>query len=135
MPKLTWQGKEQVLQHHLDVPFHILHKQYSFQAPPSKPHNRQDNILIHGDNLLALKSLLPEFGGQVNCIYIDPPYNTGNENWVYNQCQRPADSKMAGRSGRQRRRRFLTSRQMAVHDVSASEIAQTTFGRRRRDFY
>lgn len=84
MPKLIWQGKEQVLQHHLDVPFHILHKQYSFQAPPSKPHNRQDNILIHGDNLLALKSLLPEFGGQVNCIYIDPPYNTGNENWVYN---------------------------------------------------
>lgn len=84
MPKLIWQGKEQVLQHHLDVPFHILHKQYSFQAPSSKPHNRQDNILIHGDNLLALKSLLPEFGGQVNCIYIDPPYNTGNENWVYN---------------------------------------------------
>lgn len=84
MPKLTWQGKEQVLHHHLDVPFHLLKKQYDFVADDNKPTNRTDNILIHGDNLTALKSLLPEFGGRVNCIYIDPPYNTGNENWVYN---------------------------------------------------
>lgn len=84
MPKLIWQGKEQVLQHHLDVPFHVLHQQYSFSADSDKPHNRQDNMLIHGDNLTALKSLLPEFGGRVHCIYIDPPYNTGNENWIYN---------------------------------------------------
>lgn len=41
-------------------------------------------MLIHGDNLLALKTLIPEFKGRINCIYIDPPYNTGNENWVYN---------------------------------------------------
>lgn len=66
------------------MPFHLLKKQYDFVADDNKPTNRTDNILIHGDNLTALKSLLPEFGGRVNCIYIDPPYNTGNENWVYN---------------------------------------------------
>ncbi|MFU8925111.1 site-specific DNA-methyltransferase [Acinetobacter puyangensis] len=43
-----------------------------------------NNRIIHGDNLTVLKSLLPEFEGKVNCIYIDPPYNTGNEGWVYN---------------------------------------------------
>src|SRR5438874_1757501 len=42
------------------------------------------NLLVQGDNLLALKALLPYYAGQVKCIYIDPPYNTGNENWVYN---------------------------------------------------
>jgi len=42
------------------------------------------NKIIHGDNLEALKSLLPEFEGKIKCIYIDPPYNTGNESWVYN---------------------------------------------------
>jgi len=84
MPELTWQGKAQVKLHHLDVPFHFLNKQYDFHAAAGSPDNRSDNILIHGDNLLALKSLLPEFGGRIHCIYIDPPYNTGNENWVYN---------------------------------------------------
>ena len=84
MPELIWQGKKEIKQHHLDVPFHVLKEQYDFQADSEMPENRRDNILIHGDNLLALKSLLPKFGGRVNCIYIDPPYNTGNENWVYN---------------------------------------------------
>nr|WP_314764331.1 site-specific DNA-methyltransferase [uncultured Neisseria sp.] len=84
MPELTWQGKAQVKLHHLDVPFHLLNKQYDFHAAAGAPDNRSDNILIHGDNLLALKSLLPEFGGKINCIYIDPPYNTGKEGWVYN---------------------------------------------------
>lgn len=84
MPELTWQGKAQVKLHHLDVPFHLLNKQYDFHAAAGSPDNRSDNILIHGDNLLALKSLLPEFGGKINCIYIDPPYNTGEEKWVYN---------------------------------------------------
>jgi len=42
------------------------------------------NLLVQGDNLIALKALLPYYAGQVKCIYIDPPYNTGNENWVYN---------------------------------------------------
>lgn len=84
MPQLTWVGKDKVKNHHHEVPFHLLDKIRDFQAAPGKPDNRRDNILIHGDNLLALKSLLPEFGGRVNCIYIDPPYNTGNEGWVYN---------------------------------------------------
>lgn len=84
MPELIWSGKDKVKFHHHDVPFHLLDEQYRFTAEAGKPQNREDNILIHGDNLLALKSLLPEFGGRINCIYIDPPYNTGNENWVYN---------------------------------------------------
>lgn len=84
MPELIWSGKDKVKFHHHDVPFHLLDEQYRFTAGAGKPQNREDNILIHGDNLLALKSLLPEFGGRINCIYIDPPYNTGNENWVYN---------------------------------------------------
>ncbi len=84
MPELIWSGKDKVKFHHHDVPFHLLNEQYRFNAESGRPQNREDNILIHGDNLLALKSLLPEFGGKINCIYIDPPYNTGNENWVYN---------------------------------------------------
>lgn len=84
MPELIWSGKDKVKFHHHDVPFHLLDEQYRFTAEAGKPQNREDNILIHGDNLLALKSLLPEFGGRINCIYIDPPYNTGEENWVYN---------------------------------------------------
>ncbi|WP_199901581.1 hypothetical protein [Neisseria sicca] len=63
MPELTWQGKAQVKLHHLDVPFQLLNKQYDFHAAAGSTDNRSDNILIHGDNLLALKSLLPEFGG------------------------------------------------------------------------
>ncbi len=42
------------------------------------------NLIIHGDNLYALKALLPRYAGKIKCIYIDPPYNTGKENWVYN---------------------------------------------------
>ena len=84
MPELMWQGKDKVKNHHHDVVFHCLEKQYEFHADEGKPDNSHDNLLIHGDNLLALKSLLPEFGGKINCIYIDPPYNTGEEHWVYN---------------------------------------------------
>ena len=43
-----------------------------------------DNLIIHGDNLHVLKALLPRYAGKVKCIYIDPPYNTGNEGWAYN---------------------------------------------------
>src|SRR6478672_8942923 len=79
MPELTWVGKEKVVNHHHDVPFRILEKQYTFGADSGG-----GNKIIHGDNLEALKSLLPEYEGRVKCIYIDPPYNTGNENWIYN---------------------------------------------------
>lgn len=73
-----------MVNHHHDVPFRLLDKQYTFTANEGAPTNSTANRIIHGDNLEALKSLLPEFEGKVNCIYIDPPYNTGNEGWVYN---------------------------------------------------
>lgn len=75
---LEWIGKEKVINHHQDVPFRLLEKKYTYNAESS------ENMIIHGDNLLALKSLLPQYEGRVDCIYIDPPYNTGNEKWVYN---------------------------------------------------
>ncbi|GHU73005.1 hypothetical protein FACS189450_11920 [Spirochaetia bacterium] len=80
MPLLTWNGKEKVLNHHLDVPYHTLKAEYTYpkNAVPD------GSLIIHGDNLLALKALLPQYEGRVKLIYIDPPYNTGNENWVYN---------------------------------------------------
>lgn len=84
MPTLHWVGKNKVVNHHHEVPFRLLDKQYSFKAKEGSPSNSTNNRIIHGDNLEALKSLLPEFEGKVNCIYIDPPYNTGNEGWVYN---------------------------------------------------
>lgn len=84
MPTLNWVGKDKVVNHHHEVPFRVLNKVSSFAAPDGLPKNSTENRIIHGDNLEALKSLLPEFEGQVKCIYIDPPYNTGNEGWVYN---------------------------------------------------
>ena len=88
MPTLHWVGKDKVVNHHHDVPFRLLNKEYTFTAQHSTAQqlyqNSTDNRIIHGDNLEALKSLLPEFEGKINCIYIDPPYNTGKENWVYN---------------------------------------------------
>lgn len=85
MPTLNWIGKDKVLNHHLEVPFHVLERQYSFdEAGKHEADNGSENMIIHGDNLLALKSLLPKYEGKIKCIYIDPPYNTGNENWVYN---------------------------------------------------
>lgn len=80
MPVLEWIGKEKVVNHHLDVPFHVLDKKYTFGGETGDSENK----IIHGDNLLALKSLLPQYEGRIKCIYIDPPYNTGNEGWVYN---------------------------------------------------
>ena len=76
MPTLNWIGKDKVVNHHLDVPFRTLEKQYTFA-----PNGGDDdgNMIIHGDNLDALKALLPMYEGRVKCIYIDPPYNTGND--------------------------------------------------------
>jgi adenine-specific DNA-methyltransferase len=86
MPTLHWIGKEKVVNHHRDVPYRILDHQYSFEAEAGarKEPGSSGNKIIHGDNLEALKSLLPEYEGKVKCIYIDPPYNTGNEEWIYN---------------------------------------------------
>lgn len=78
MPTLEWIGKEKVINHHQQVPFRVLEKQYAYGDGDS------ENMIIRGDNLEALKALLPRYEGRVKCIYIDPPYNTGNEGWVYN---------------------------------------------------
>lgn len=80
MPTLNWIGKDAVVNHHLHVPFHLLRDVPDLSC--GKPGD--GNLIVQGDNLVALKALLPYYGGQVKCIYIDPPYNTGNEGWVYN---------------------------------------------------
>lgn len=66
--------------HHLSVPYHTLEKD---EKKSLKGESDSENLIIQGDNLLALKALLPQYQGKVKCIYIDPPYNTGNEGWVY----------------------------------------------------
>ena len=82
MATLTFKGKPFVQNYHLTVPYH--------QLVPKKDKSLadkvrlDDNLIVHGDNLKALKSLLPTYAGKVKCIYIDPPYNTGNEKWAYN---------------------------------------------------
>lgn len=85
MPTLEWIGKEKVINHHMDVPYRVLNRVYSYDSNGRHiEDNGSENKIIHGDNLEALKSLLPEYVGRIKCIYIDPPYNTGNEGWVYN---------------------------------------------------
>jgi len=82
MAQIQFKGKQFVQNHHLSVEYHELipDKKKSLTETVSL----KDNLIIHGDNLKALKALLPTYAGQVKCIYIDPPYNTGNENWAYN---------------------------------------------------
>lgn len=80
MPTLDWIAKKAVLNHHRQVPFHLIdYREAQIVGDPSVK-----NLLIQGDNLLALKALLPYYAGKIRCIYIDPPYNTGKEAWVYN---------------------------------------------------
>lgn len=81
MTQLNFKGKEFVYNHHLAVPFRplVLHEEKGIG-----PVALDGNLIIHGDNLHALKALLPLYAGKVDCIFIDPPYNTGNENWCYN---------------------------------------------------
>ena len=85
MPTLEWIGKDKVINHHQEVPFRVLERRYSYdEAGQHEEDNSSENMIIRGDNLEALKALLPRYEGRVKCIYIDPPYNTGNEGWVYN---------------------------------------------------
>ncbi|MCX6900870.1 MAG: site-specific DNA-methyltransferase [Verrucomicrobia bacterium] len=85
MPTLDFKGKSFIYTHHLSVPFRelLVDAKKSLPAAGSKP-SLEDNLIIHGDNLHALKALLPIYAGKVDCIYIDPPYNTGHEGWCYN---------------------------------------------------
>lgn len=89
MPVLNWIGKDAVVRHDAEVPFRLLRDvpELACGDPDS------GNLIVEGDNLLALKALLPHYHGQVKCIYIDPPYNTGQDErddegkrngWVYN---------------------------------------------------
>lgn len=108
MPTLNWIGKEKVVNHHLEVPSYTLERKCGFSgedgadkaeaqnggtgqkdAPLSGRSAQRDtchskNLIIHGDNLLALKAMMPEYEGRVDCIYINPPYNMGEKKWVYN---------------------------------------------------
>ena len=85
MPTLEWIGNSKVINHHQEVPFRVLERQYSYdEQGQHEEDNGSENMIIRGDNLEALKALLPRYEGRVKCIYIDPPYNTGNEGWVYN---------------------------------------------------
>lgn len=81
MPLINFKGKSAVWNHHLSVPFHTLEKDEKLSLDGK---DASENLIIEGDNLLALKSLLPKYQGKVKCIYIDPPYNTGKEGWIYN---------------------------------------------------
>ncbi|EOA6542624.1 site-specific DNA-methyltransferase [Vibrio vulnificus] len=85
MPTLEFKGKQFVYSHHLSVPFRELKidSEKSLPKSGSEP-SLDDNLIIHGDNLEGLKALLPTHAGKVDCIFIDPPYNTGNEGWCYN---------------------------------------------------
>jgi len=82
MATINFKGKEIVRNHHLTISYHelVLDEKKSL----TKKVGLNDNLIIHGDNLLALKALLPTYAGKIKCIYIDPPYNTGNEKWAYN---------------------------------------------------
>jgi site-specific DNA-methyltransferase (adenine-specific)/adenine-specific DNA-methyltransferase len=80
MPTLNWIGKEAVVKHHKEVPFRLLEPVPELSCGDAD----SGNLIVQGDNLHALKALLPRYAGQVKCIYIDPPYNTGNEGWAYN---------------------------------------------------
>lgn len=109
MPTLKWAGKDKVVNHHNDVPFRVLERTGGFcshtdglrrgeclatkdaknargggKSPCELCGKENENMIVHGDNLAALKALLPRYEGKVSCVYIDPPYNTGNEGWVYN---------------------------------------------------
>jgi adenine-specific DNA-methyltransferase len=81
MTELNFKGKEFVYNNHLSVPFRplVTHAEKGIGEPLL-----DGNLIIHGDNLEALKALLPFYAGKVDCIFIDPPYNTGNEGWCYN---------------------------------------------------
>jgi len=81
MPTLEFNGKHHIYTHHLTIPYRPFKTDKSRSCNPT---GEDDNLIIHGDNLHALKALLPRYANRIKCIYIDPPYNTGNEGWVYN---------------------------------------------------
>ena len=81
MPTLQFKGRNSIWSHHLSVPYHALEEVREWDY---RSERGEGNLIVEGDNLLALRALQPRYGGKIKCIYIDPPYNTGNEGWVYN---------------------------------------------------
>ena len=84
MPELTFKGKRDVYAHHMTAPHCPLVWDKKRSCPRSGESAGEGNLIIQGDNLYALKSPLPRYAGKVKCVYIDPPYNTGKEGWIYN---------------------------------------------------
>ncbi len=78
MPSLNWIGKDKITNHDKDVPFRLMKKNQKLSL------GKSENLILEGDNLEALKALMPFYYNKVKCVYIDPPYNTGNEKWIYN---------------------------------------------------
>lgn len=95
MPTLNWIGKDAVVNHHHEVPFHLLKDVPALSCGGPG----EGNLVLQADNLLGLKALLPYYAGKVKCIAIDPPYNTGNEGWIYNDnVKSPAISQWLGQT-------------------------------------
>ncbi len=87
MPILEFKGKDIIDSYHLGVafcPIHIDKTKSKLSVQNRKTPSLDDNLIIHGDNLFALKALIPKYAGKIKCVYIDPPYNTGKETWVFN---------------------------------------------------
>jgi adenine-specific DNA-methyltransferase len=85
MPVLQFKGKTAIEGYHHTVAHHTLEFDPKLSVlGKGKKAGVDGNLIIEGDNLIALKALLPTHAGRIKCIYIDPPYNTGNEGWVYN---------------------------------------------------
>jgi adenine-specific DNA-methyltransferase len=82
MAQIQFKGKTFVQNHHLLVKYHELIPVKSKSLTDKV--SLHDNLIIHGDNLKALKALLPLYAGKVKVVCVDPPYNTGNEKWIYN---------------------------------------------------
>ena len=85
MARINFKGKTIVANHHMTVPFcELIPNKKASVLTKGANVSLHDNLILHGDNLLALKALMPTHAGLINCVYIDPPYNTGNEGWCYN---------------------------------------------------
>jgi hypothetical protein len=132
MPVLDWIGKAAVVRHHQDVPYRLLEPVPALSCEPDGA--ASGNLIVQGDNLHALKALLPRYAGQVKCIYIDPPYNTGNEGWVYNDnVNSPEIRRWLGEVVGKEGETLDRARSLALHDVPAARPAAPVPPRRRGD--
>ena len=132
MPSLDFKGKQHIYAHHLTVPYRSL---IPDQARSRNPADADDNLIIHGDNLHALKALLPRYGGKVKCIYIEPAL----QHWkrrldLQRQNQQLAAQGMVQAEQPRGWRGPRAARQVAVHDVATVAVALGIARGRRRHF-